>query len=424
MTKKLESLKNIKNTGLDLHYKIILVFSLLVIPIFWGVAIWDIYNNIIINRNYSGYDFFIYYEKVIAFLEEPIALYSHEEDILTGWYLYPPLSILFIIPFVFFSPKAAAILFGIISILLYLFTVKLLITILEKSSLKIQKKLKIVIFAFSLAFAPFFQNLMVLQINTFLLFLAILGLYYYKRSKSRIALILILSGFWLKLYTIILAPVILKISELKKVVFAFIIALILMPLIFTFLVPLSMYEYYFLEHLPSLMKHPHSISTINQSFSNFLQHIFLSEDYFAGWESIHIESKVKITNLVIGGILIFVNYYFAFFRNKRVESYFSLMILMLFVAPIAWEATWVLSLPALIYCIVNLKYVNKKSIKLLLLICILSFLIPKPPTSVILQLNNYLPEWVGHIFHFRFLISSVALMAFMHLGTKSNKFNN
>lgn len=424
MTKKLESLKNIKNTGLDLHYKIILVFSLLLAPIFLGLVSWDIYNNIFINSNNSGYDFFIYYEKVKAFLGDPIALYSHEEDILTGWYLYPPISVLFIIPFVFFSPKAAAVLFGIISILLYFFTVRLLIDILEKSSQKIQKKIKIVIFTFSFAFAPFFQNLMVLQINTFLLFLAILGLYYYNQSKTVMAIVLIVSGFWLKLYTIILAPAIFEINKTKKIFLGFIIALVIIPLIFIFLVPISMHEYYFWEHLPALMEHPHSISTINQSFSNFLQHIYLSEDYFAGWESIHLETKVKITNLVIGGILIFANYYFAFFRNKRIESYFSLMILMLFVAPIAWEATWVLSLPALIYCIVNLKYVNKKSIKLILLICILSFLIPKPPTSVILQLNNYLPEWIGHIFHFRFLISSVALMAFMHLGTKSNKIND
>ena len=266
--------------------------------------------------------------------------------------------------------------------------------------------------------------------NALVLFFSVLGFFLYCRNKAFSGILSVTYAFYLKLYSIFLFPFFVIGASYKKRMIFFLIALILFPLLLIFKFPLDMYFYYFLNYMPGFSAHPQASNPMNNSLMCMIQHLFMPSETFAAWDHIYLTDALRIINIIValaGLICLMLYYYFnkqSFAVNKIIKLFVfsSLLALSLMVSITAWEFAYVMAMPVMLLTL-YLAYNSSNLTKIAVIVMFVVYFIPKPPSAMILELNNYFPFILQFLFYFKYLFITGICIFLNYYLIKKQKIN-
>lgn len=372
------------------------------------------FYSIIVNylipvfKNSAGFieDYQHYHEASLRFIKNPSLLYlSQSNTSLTG-FIYPPLSIIFFLPFSFLPLKFAYLSFMIIGYIALVFSIVIFVKILEQElNYPLKPSLKIACILISLAFAPTFMNAIYGQVNTLVLFFCVFYIWLAKKNKPWLAGLILSLSIWLKLYPIFLVLLSFFNKTYRKTLPSAMGSLILYPILSLFIIPFELYYYYFFIMLPNL-SNLIIVHVMNQSLMAILTRLFLPFYYYKLWGTqgvISINIGIKILNLFF--ICFFFLYIYKFKKQKTLllETLFLAMVPMFTI--LGWGYTYVMVLPlGLLLLLHSIK--ENFFTKFIVLISMLLFI---QPSYSDLAYENCLPIFLRVIFYSRYLLSALIL---------------
>lgn len=347
------------------------------------------------------------------FLEDPMKLYYRPPEIPEGCnYLYPPPSVLLFIPYNIFSFNFGQFLFFITGIISFLISFWLIVDILKmKYNVRFNKKTLWILLIYVLAIAPFFQNLRVVQINTIVLMLCVLSYYLFEKDRFFFSGIILSMAIWLKLYPFLLFILFFRSKQSFINGFAgLFIGIIIIPLLLSPVIPIDLYVYYFTEYMPGISNMPHTVAPMNQSLMSFIMMFQIQPETYVEWNPQHFSELLRIINY--GFLFLFSVFSMVLYLKKNLPAILTfsiLLILPVMTSATGWEHTYSLILPFLIV-FYFLQTNDKPFVSYFISLCLLLFLIPKPPDSLILKFSDEIPQFIQVLFYSRFLIVSFILI--------------
>lgn len=378
-----------------------------------------------LNGNPRG-DFVHYNDAYNNWLNAHNSIYNSNFEQLSPRYIYPPPSLLLILPCCIFGIVPSYFIITALNIIAYIFSIALLFKIISKDKINSPKIDKTMIFIILLALAPLVQNIKSGQINAIILLFSILSIFYAQKEKPHLSSLFLIIGFWFKFYPIILLPFLVNKKNYKSYLTYSLIYILGIPLILLPFIPLDLYKIYFFNLFPRISDIL-IIGSFNQSLSAFLMRLSLPVSSYSSWEYLVIPTGIKLINIItmisVFGLLFYLN--IKKMMNKNLIFGFLLSFSCIF-SPVGWEYTYTMA--TLLIFIVLINYPNFPIIgKILVLILLISFLIPKLPDGMIEYSFNKFPYILNVIFYNRFIISLILLLTYelvRGFGQNSTVLNN
>ncbi|MBM2813643.1 MAG: Uncharacterized protein HW421_405 [Ignavibacteria bacterium] len=367
-------------------------------------------------------DFKIFYYSAKTFFEAPLNIYNAPISGIPVPYLYPPPSIFLFVPFSLLPEVSSYFSFVLIGILAYIISIRLLIKSIEINiDIKFVRFQRICIWLIAFGFGPFIQNLRQGQVTSFVL-LACVGTYYLLiRGKNTSAAGILLIGFWIKLYPIILFPLLLKEKKYIQVAIGTGLGILLPMIITIFFSPFEIFSVYFTRIVPSTSQQI-MLNPLNQSIAGFLMRVSAGATSFTSWNYFFVPVGIKVTVIIIS--LISLSWIFHYFFKKSANSLFvfiSLTSITSMISFLGWEYSYLLALPLVIYSIGILPNINPSQ-KLIVFICILALIIPKPPDEFTPQIIEIMPLFIANILYSRYIFAVIGINIICYIFiSKQNK---
>jgi hypothetical protein len=367
-----------------------------------------------------GTDFSIYYQAALDFQDDPARLYNPN---LPGFdqFLYPPPSILLFSAFTVLGPSAAYAFFVVLMMLFLVGSVFLLRRLLRDAGMEPGKMESIAFVLLALASAPFLHNIVLGQVNSFVLFLSLLYLYLLNRKPVWAGIILSVA-IWIKIYPVLLLLVALRIKHLKAVV-SCVLAGIALPLLLLPFLPLSLYEG-FLEKFMEITGFT-SGHVINQSLTAFLYRFNMEPGRIFLWPNIFATpASIKLLNLVLLAAVLLLAWLRKGDDNGRNRLVMAAVLLAAgaMFSNLGWGHTYLFSLPLLLVGFVLLKERTGGGWIYWLLVVGISalYLVPVHNHPSVL---DKLPFLLQNIYYSRLLWIGLVLMAIAFVNRESSIVN-
>lgn len=245
--------------------------------------------------NYQDFSYYYYAAQASVHHINPYApggLYSG--------YLYPPVCLIFLIPFQVFPIEIAAKIWTILGIILLVASVSLLLKILGQ---KVNSNFSIFVFSLAFLYFPSRYTLGMGQINMFILFFVTIALYFYTRNKGN------LSGFFLglsltiKYFPLFILPY-LFFRKKWRILISLILTLVILTIFGLLFIDQKTNIYFFTKTFPGLLDSNSSTYYYNQALSGFLA------------REIHDPSLRSVSKIVISFIVL-ISSFFVFYKNKN-----------------------------------------------------------------------------------------------------------
>jgi hypothetical protein len=371
-------------------------------------------------------DFNVYYNSAVRVFNDPNNLYiatsARIEEFGNDRFLYPPVSLLFFLPFSIFNGNLSALIYGLLLPVFYTISAILILNLLgKKNQFIIENKVKIVIICLGLS--SLFCDIRVENVNILVLFFGVLTFYLAYSKKIFSSTLTAAYAFYLKLYPIMIIPLVLLKKPVSKRVLFFVASLIILPLVMIFWVSPYWHYYYFAEYLPLYSSVPLTIHPANNSLLNFIAHWDMPSYYLAAWDKMVFPSGLKLVNIIFSLVFVCIIYFY-YFKNRKnalaaIYCFASLISLSIIVSITAWDGAYVMTMPQVI---LSIYLVKDKSNFLKGVVAFLVFLlfIPRLSMSVSFQINEILPFFLQMLLYFRYLLVSIFLIFFnMYLLNKS-----
>jgi hypothetical protein len=363
-------------------------------------------------------DFAYFYGMGQRLVYSPAALYSDIDHLgtfmvsLDRWVFhpYPPLAALLFIPLTFLPVNISYVAYIII---VYVIGVVLVAWIVRLTSAELgvalgarEKGLAILAV---IGTAPVFMdaaagNMDVIQ-TAWCVAVVVMAMY----RRPVVAGGLLALAVWLKVYAVLLLPLIFLMPGRWRMMVSFGVLLIVPPFLLQSFVPLSLYG----ECAGILQAYSHQtfIHPQNQSIVAVVTRFLSSPEKMYSWESMPTETWVRaMAYAVVGGMaaLVLWRYYRDSIHqlgNSQLRTGFCLLALMPMATPVGWGHTWCLALPLLAYAIIwSLK--QPFIIKCLVCLVFVNNLLPHY-TEI---LHGHVPAWVECCFHARYPVLTTILI--------------
>jgi hypothetical protein len=299
-------------------------------------------------------DFSIYYFGAERFLNHAATLYQFDQTLDLVGYTYPPLSILLFLPFALIDYYPAYILFQLVSVIALV--VAALCAIRARQyvfpDLRIDHRKSALFALLVIASGPAFSNSVSGQVNSIVLALCLGAILLGMRRQSLVGGILLAFACWIKIYPVLLVVAMLGIKSQRTTGLYSIAIGLLLPVVMLPLVPLVLYEHYFLQLLP-VMGGKITSSLYNQSITAFAIRLSLPTDQWLEWLTIDVPRWIRLLN---AGILLAVLAMFGFTRISRSPDVLLITLLALafipLIAPLGWGHSFLFAVPLVVYCAV------------------------------------------------------------------------
>ena len=265
-------------------------------------------------------DFEVYYAAARAFLEGKNFYLATSSAGTT--FIYPPIALLLAIPFSIFPFLTAQMIWTAISILVFLISVLLLLTINNEKFFSNR-----FLFLFGMAFFSFPAKftLGMGQINMFILLLLVVFLYFIQQKRSKIAAFFLSLGFNIKLFPLLL-PILFIIRKQWKLLF-YIISFTVGICLFSVIIfsPRMLWE--FLSSISPGIVFSTRTDYYNQALSGFV------------FRLMSVSTPADIVIKIISVVLLLVTVYFVWRDgNKKKDLFVGLIItLQLLINSFSWQ---------------------------------------------------------------------------------------
>jgi hypothetical protein len=198
----------------------------------------------------------------------------------------------------------------------------------------------------------------------------------------------------------------LSIKSLRLTAFISVMACVLLPIAMTPLVPLVLYDQYFLQLLP-VMAGKVTSNLSNQSITATIIRVSVPVNEWSEWINVDVPSWVRALN---GTVLVGVMAMFSFTRISKFPDFLLVTLLSLafipLIAPLGWGHSYLFSMPLVAYCIV---YCEQMAIRVVAAIAWLLLLVPA--YSILSPLRQFAAP-VVEVLYFRYFIAVWAVILF------------
>jgi alpha-1,2-mannosyltransferase len=371
------------------------------------------------NPNALQTDFHYYYEAARRFAADDTLLYLPTDDVIAG-FAYPPPAI---VPFVWLQRLPLGIAFAaftLASAAALLAAVRLWFGYLRRQGIAIPRSTEIAITIIAAALGPSYMNLMIGQVNTFVLVTAV-AFVTLAPAAPRIAGLLLASGAWLKVYPIILAAIgVWDRRTWKALAWTAVSALAIMVVVLP-VIPPAAYRVFFGDVLPSRIDKT-AIHITNQSLVAFLERFRYSPELFLNWtgqQAVTVGVTVRAINLVVAAAVTALMWSRAR-KGDEAASAAGMIALMAVVAPLGWGHTYVMVLPLLITRLIAIRDVRSPA----------AFAVVAAAVALMIPAGRHLPiemspGWFQNVVYSRYLLAATVLIAISATGvgqkTKSTR---
>ncbi len=384
---------------------LIYILFILSILIFLFNYAWIINNTFIpiINGEIKG-DYTHYYNAFNVLISDASSLYLSKYEKLSPTFIYPPPSIVLLSPIFIFGYVPGFFLISILSFLAYIFSIYLFFQLFQDKFTFKSLDWKFHIFIILISLAPLVQNIKSGQINSFILLISALSLFYHKKNNTKLSAFFLILGFWFKIYPIILLPFLLNKDNYKEYIIYSIIYIFSIPILLMYIIPINLYSEYFFTLVPRISE-VLIIGSFNQSLSAFLMRLNLPTTSIYNWEYLIIPSSIRIFNLFLMIVSYCLLYYIYLKKLLKKEIIWGFLLTFSCIfTPIGWEYTYVLA-TLLLFCVLYDFQSYSKLGKIFSIVLIVSLLIPKLPDEMIIYTVNTFPNFLNVIFYNRFILS-------------------
>ena len=382
------------------------------IPTLITAVLWPLWNN----PNVLQTDFHYYYDAAQRFAADSSRLYQPTDDVIAG-FTYPPPAIL---PFLALSKLplgAAFLLFTVASYAALLFAIRLWCAYLRRQGMAITRTTEIAVTVIAIALGPSYMNIMIGQVNAFVLASAV-GFVWFAPLLPPIAALILAAGIWLKVYPIAMAAIGTwdrrTWSALAwTLVAAIVIAIGLLPI-----VPASAYRSFFAEVLPSRIDKT-AIHITNQSLVACLERFRYTAYEFLNWtghEAKIVSGTVRTIQLLCAGAAVA----FLWMRSRQSQSSQAasaagLIAMIAIFAPLGWGHTYVMVLPLVTLHLVTMTNA-RPAVAAVVVVCVALLMIPAGRHLPI----DWSPEWIQNLVYSRYLLAAATLFV-LPLSQNSRK---
>ncbi|MEP6879726.1 MAG: glycosyltransferase family 87 protein [Nitrosospira sp.] len=380
-------------------------FTCLSLLLLWEVQ--DLVKFHALLPNGPRSDFSVYYFAAERVLSHPATLYEFEATLNFAGYTYPPLSILLFIPFTLFDYYTAYILFQFVSVIALIVAIWCIILARQHVSpeLRIDHR-KYTLFALLvLASGPAFSTSVSGQVNSVVLALCLGAVVFGMRRQPLVGGTMLAFACWIKIYPVLLVVAMLGIKSQRTTALFSIAAGVLLPVMMLFLVPLVLYDHYFLQLLP-VMGGKIVSDLSNQSITASAIRLSLPIDLWTTWVQIDAPRWARLLN---AAILVAILAMFSFTRISR--SFDSLLVILLalafipLIAPLGWGHSYLFTVPLVAYCAI---YCERPAIRLVAGVAWLLLLVPA--YSILGPLQQFGTLVVG-VLYFRYFLAAWAVIS-------------
>jgi len=347
-------------------------------------------------------DFSVYYSAVERLLNDSATLYEFEATLNFAGYTYPPLSILLFVPFALFDYYPAFILFQSVIAVALVVAIWCAIRIRQHIfSEQIIDHSKSALFALLvLASGPAFLTSVSGQVNSIVLALCLGAVFLGMRQQPLLGGSLLAFACWIKIYPVLLLVAMLSIKSLRRTAFFSIVTGLLLPIAMLPLVPLVLYDQYFLHLLP-IMGGKIESALSNQSITATVVRLSLPIDQWRAWLRIDVPGWIRVLN---ASVLVAVLAMFSFTRIFRSPDVLLVTLLALafipLIAPLGWAHSYLFTIPLVAYCAV---YCEQFAIRLVAVVAWLLLLVPAYST---LDPLRQFGELVVEVLYFRYFLAA------------------
>ena len=353
-------------------------------------------------------DFSVYYYAAQRVLNNSASLYEFGATLNLAGYTYPPLGVLLFAPFTLFDYHTAYILFQFGSAIALMGAIWCALDVRNRifPQLPIDYSRSTFFALLILASGPAFTTSVSGQVNSIVLVLCVGGILMGMRGKPIVGGIMLAFACWIKIYPVLLVVAMLSIKSLRLTAFVSVMACVLLPVAMIPLVPLVLYEQYFLQLLP-VMAGKVTSNLSNQSITATIIRFSVPVNQWSEWINVDVPGWIRALN---GTVLVGVMAMFSFTRISKFPDFLLVTLLSLafipLIAPLGWGHSYLFSMPLVAYCIV---YCEQMAIRVVAAVA--WFLLLVPAYSILSPLREFATP-VVEVLYFRYFIAVWAVILF------------
>jgi len=359
-------------------------------------------------------DFHYYYDAAIRFRQDPQRLYLASDDVIAG-FTYPPPAI---VPFAMLSNLSLG------SALVWLTTASyaaLLVSawlwrvFLSRQGVRASGVEWIVVALVILACGPTYMNAIFGQVNAFVLLSCVVFMTLARSSPAGAGTLLAL-GAWLKIYPGLLTAGAAWDRRLSRATLHAIVATAAIVVVLLPIVPLSAYQTFFADVIPSRFDKT-AIHITNQSLTAFLERFRYPSGQFLNWtgeQAVTVAAAVRWANWS-GALIALAWFGLRYRRGDQVASTASLIALVAVIAPLGWGHTYMLVVPLLMLHVAAMRDAATARATFVFL-CVTALMIPAGRR---LPIDSW-PDWLENVVYSRYLLATLALMGLTHFSDRRN----
>ncbi len=323
-------------------------------------------------------DFQYYYDAASRFIANPGGLYVPFGGLDDFAFIYPPLCVLGFLPITLVPLNVSYLLWILAGYASLYAALYLLVNMLTASGLRLRSTHLYIAFVATAAMGPTFTNSAAGNVNAVLLLFSVASVYFVYNSKDGTGGFILCLAIWLKVYPIILAPLLLLYATRRvRFILGMLAGMVIMPVLFLPMVPYSLYKEYVFEVLPNLSGHI-TLHAFNQSFAASVGRFWLPGSVATSWGYPDVHHAVKIAGYLVGMATLLVALVLAFRKDRRYMPVLSLLPLAVIplVTPFGWGYAYMLSLPLFAYAVFASDILRNIYVKCLTLFVFIMILIP------------------------------------------------
>lgn len=379
------------------------------IPTLIGAVLWPLWNN----PNALQTDFHYYYDAAQRFGNGG-PLYQASDDVIAG-FAYPPPAIAPFMALTTLPLGAALLVFTIASAAALGVSAQLWLAHLRRSGVVIDRRTAIAIAVIAVALGPSYMNLMIGQVNAFVLASAI-GFVWLAPLVPLAAAMLLAAGIWLKVYPLALVAIGAWDARSRKALVWTMPALAAIAVALLPLVPWSAYQSFVIEVLPARIDKT-AIHITNQSLVAFLERFRYPAHLFLNWTGEQAVTVGVAARVISWGVAI-ATLALLWRRAKaghHAMSAAGVIALIAVLAPLGWGHTYVMVLPLVMLQLAALRTASTTS-AVVVGLCVIALMLPAGRHLPL----DFAPAWLQNLVYSRYLVATFALLL-LDLDTREQR---
>lgn len=361
-------------------------------------------------------DFGFYHTGTSNFANNPIDLYFRSDtgEKFQGW-TYPPIGVLFFLPLIEYNWIVGSAYFLVFIIFNAGLAAYLTVLLIEQNVKVYNLKSKIITILLIVSTGPAYHNYLSFQVNFIVLNCCLAYILFSNAKWFKSAGVILAFGIWLKIYPILLLGLGILYKKYRPSFYWTLAFIVILPIIFSPIIPLELYSYYIIEILPELGS-TGSTSIQNQSMLASVARQIMPIDGLR-FDEFEVTFELRVLSLIVAVSFCIAALIQRIRNGENVDNSLPLAVcaMTVMISAMSWSYSWVLAMPFLCYMYFYSQY------PFILLLCCMAYFLPG--YSV---LENIIPyqSILGSVIYSRYSIAMTFLITLyfaMSLKTQSSE---